>query len=240
MISGDDRFDSDVINITNMPNGLASGGTTAQVTISAGEYNPNVDAGLKWQFPTGVLSITLSGYLKDKTSQLEWNTVDENNVSNFEIERSIDNVNFNKVATKEAVGNTTGNTQYALNDDVSTLDKESVIYYRIKVVDRDANYLYSNTINLILNLNNTEIINVFPIPFVNEVSVSYTAEHVGDMDFTLTDVTGKKIVGFNKDIQEGVNIISIKNLELLSNGSYFLTMTDNYTGQKYVKKITKK
>lgn len=66
---------------------------------------------------------------------LTWKTANEQNVSHFEIERSIDGIRFITIGTKSA-NNQIQNT-YTSIDDIAALQNNKKIYYRIKEVDID-------------------------------------------------------------------------------------------------------
>ncbi|MBP6430855.1 MAG: laminin G domain-containing protein [Ferruginibacter sp.] len=91
--------------------------------------------------PLQFLSFTAQ---KCNTNQvcLTWKTANEQNVSHFEIERSIDGVSFSKVGTKSA-NNLSQNT-YTANDDIAALQASKKIYYRIKQVDNNGRSKQSN------------------------------------------------------------------------------------------------
>jgi hypothetical protein len=74
-------------------------------------------------------------------SQLEWNTGVESNLRAFVVERSPDGTNFLPVGQVSARGSY---SQYEFTD-ASPLDMDlnRVFYYRLKMVDRDGTYRYS-------------------------------------------------------------------------------------------------
>jgi hypothetical protein len=85
--------------------------------------------------------INFSGNKQAGYNQLKWETADEENTKWFEIERSSDGRSFTTIATVNASGS--GNHTYNLNDNVISRDK---LFYRLRMVDIDSRYTYSNTI----------------------------------------------------------------------------------------------
>ena len=72
--------------------------------------------------------------------KISWTTSYEKNNSHFEVERSVDGMNWYSIAVIAAVGNSTSLNHY------SYLDKKidaAITYYRIKQVDQDATVTYT-------------------------------------------------------------------------------------------------
>ncbi len=239
---GNDSLDNDIVTIVNNPNGngLPISGKTLPVTISKGEYNPTIDAGLKVQFPLGVAGIKLYATLSGNMTKVNWTTSNEENVSYFEIERSIDNKNFIKVSTKPAAGNTIGDTHYSINDDVTSLLKLDVIYYRIKAIDVDGQFVYSNVANVSPVHNTSDEVLIYPSPFANDITIAYNATENSELNIEITDFAGKVVSRKNAEVSLGQNYIRVNNLENLAKGIYTIKITDINTNQTYIRKVSKK
>ncbi|MCC7029258.1 MAG: carboxypeptidase regulatory-like domain-containing protein, partial [Chitinophagaceae bacterium] len=239
-IGANDSLDNDVVNIASYPNGLPISGQTAQVTIVAGEYNPTIDAGMKVQFPLGVSAIEAFASLSGHTAQVSWTTMDEKNVKAFEVERSIDNSLFEKVAAKTAKGNTTGKTDYQIADDIASLMNETIVYYRVKAFDVNGQYLYSNTVYVNPAQATIDDVLIYPTPFVSEVTVGYNATEASVLEIEMTDMVGSVVKKQSAVVVTGQNQILLKDLQSLSAGNYFIKVLDINLNKTFVKKITKK
>jgi len=73
-------------------------------------------------------------------SQLQWSTGVEDNFQMFVVERSSDSRNFYTVGTVNGTGSY---SQYQFTDTSPLLDNSRTFYYRLKMVDRDGTYRYS-------------------------------------------------------------------------------------------------
>jgi Pectate lyase superfamily protein/Secretion system C-terminal sorting domain len=73
---------------------------------------------------------------------LNWKTAVEENVQSFEIERSEDGKEFEKIAEVPArnAGESENNYFYS---DISFLPKDKTLYYRLKIMDKDGGFTYS-------------------------------------------------------------------------------------------------
>ncbi len=226
----DDALNSDMNPLTRK---------TVPVTLAAGTYNPNLDAGIYFGVPLPSKELVASyGIIRDnKTCDVVWYTVDEKNASNFDIERSVDGINFIKTGTKAAKGNTTGKTTYSFNDDISAVS-ESVIYYRIRMNDVDAQYMYSNRINVSLDASE-EVLIVYPSPFTSTLNMLYTSKDATDIDMILTDMSGRTIRKQSYSLNAGLNTIQLEGLDQLSAGNYFIKVVDINSGEQFIRKVLK-
>jgi hypothetical protein len=80
--------------------------------------------------------------IKNKTDvQISWSTAEEMNVNVYEIERSSDGLNWNKIAYVASKGSTQNTNSYTYIDkNISA----GVLYYRVKEVDIDGNFSYTS------------------------------------------------------------------------------------------------
>lgn len=235
-----DSLDSDVITIDFKQNGLPNWGKTTPVTIVNGEYNPTIDAGLVLQFPLGLVNIEANAVLNKDISTVNWVTSNEENLNHFDIERSVDNRNFVKVGNMISKGTTVGNTYYSIKDNVSTLLNLDVIYYRVKAIDNDGQFVYSNTVSVNPRHSNNNEVVIFPVPFESEISIAYNSIDESELNIQITDIHGKLVSEFQKGIVAGQNSITISGLEHLARGNYSIRIVDINLNQIFVKKITKK
>lgn len=77
---------------------------------------------------------------------LEWKTGQEDNLNHFEIERSASAPNnYVNIGSVTAIGS---NSYYYFRDNTSTMNSVPIYYYRLKIVDHNGNYVYSQTITV--------------------------------------------------------------------------------------------
>ncbi|KXK41128.1 MAG: Bacillopeptidase F [Chlorobi bacterium OLB5] len=77
---------------------------------------------------------------------LEWKTGTEDNLNRFEIERSASEPNnYVNIGSVTAIGS---NSYYYFRDNASAMNSVPVYYYRLKLVDNNGNYVYSQTITV--------------------------------------------------------------------------------------------
>ena len=151
--------------------------------------------------------------LPNNTNRLTWITVNEQNVSHFDIERSGDGLNFVKIGETKAVGNTKAQQTYAFNDNTPL---SILSYYRLKTTDLDG----SSTLSKVVVVDNSNRKGSSLALFPNPVSDALTLVHVGldgDLVLTVSDAFGKKVLTQTIKNGEQTNL----NTTDLTSGVYF-------------------
>jgi len=135
--------------------------------------------------PLPVVLVNFEAVLNsNKTVGLTWTTQQEVNTDHFEVERSADGINWIKIGTVTAVGNSSVPSNYGFTDN-SPLKAN---YYRIKMVNISGQYGY--TIVKEINILQVKGIVVFPNPARNYVNISVSQAAV-DLNVKLMDPLGR-------------------------------------------------
>ncbi len=154
------------------------------------------------------------------TSLLSWETASEENNDRFEIERSANNVDWEKIG--EVAG--AGNSQQLL--DYTWIDEKPIMgtnYYRLKQVDYNGEFSYSEirTIDFI----GISKVTAYPNPTRGMVKVSLEGDISGDLEVVLTDVFGKEhytaTILKTDYLQQGLQL----DLGAFRHGYYFLKVS---------------
>lgn len=92
------------------------------------------------------LPVTLGDFVAlkegERSSKLNWYSVNESNSSEFLIERSTDKINWQRIGNVAAAGNSTTVNHYTYTDInvYNGRDTKLTVYYRLKMVDRDESF----------------------------------------------------------------------------------------------------
>ncbi|MCY7293496.1 MAG: T9SS type A sorting domain-containing protein, partial [Ferruginibacter sp.] len=173
--------------------------------------------------------ITFDAVKQNKDALLKWNTVNETNVSHFNVERSWDGITFTTLQNVTAQNNT--NNSYIFTDLLSSLNRVpgNIIYYRLKSTDINGSFTRSNIVQLKWLNNQNTALSVSPNPFKDFIKIN-------------TDVKIKSVqlVGLKGEViftTAAVNAGRINLPPFLTRGVYFLKInTDNGV---FVEKIIK-
>ena len=110
--------------------------------------------------------ISFKGYALEEGNNLEWITENEENTAFFEIERSEDGQRFTSIGRVDAQGFSIEASYYSFLDKTAP----AKAYYRLRMVDLDEKYTFSDIIFLENeNIRNNEV-QVFPNPFENQLT----------------------------------------------------------------------
>jgi Secretion system C-terminal sorting domain len=170
--------------------------------------------------PLRLLSFT--GTLNQHTTLLKWVTDNEVNTQLFEVQRSSNGITYTTLGTVNAV-NAAGVNQYSYTDQL-TLQGDN--FYRLKQVDRNAAFTYSNVVK-ITDLSNT--VSVYPNPATEQLLVDCKSMR-GRVTYRIINANGATVA--IKSIQGGnVATIPVQNLAAglytieVGNGSINFTAT---------------
>jgi len=146
---------------------------------------------------------------------LQWSTSSEYNNKGFHVERSRDSKNFQEIAFVEGHNFSEKEINYEYDD--NEVESGVVYYYRLKQIDNNGAYKYSNIVSGILDRSNAEHIALFPNPVSSELHVFVRPGYEQNLAFEIRDVQGKKVLVGACGIGE-----SSINLADLPNGIYIL------------------
>jgi hypothetical protein len=172
--------------------------------------------------------LTFTGRLQNNNSVLlTWKTENEVNTSHFEIERSIDGNRFNGIGNVSANGrNNTGSVSfnYSYTDNDAANQSSQRLYYRLRMVDIDGTFKYSNIISVSLPLTIGKL-GISPNPVINDMQVTIASPADGRVQWKLIDNVGRVILKGSENVKKGAgNNFSIE-MKRLSAGTYYLSVT---------------
>lgn len=141
--------------------------------------------------PVPIQLISFKGENINNINQINWATATEVNNDFFEIERSVDGILFEKIGTTKGHGNANAINYYKYTDVKPFI---GITYYRLKQIDFNGNYSYSNTISIVYN--NDELFSAVPNPFTDNITISIPAfrfEKFSDYQLLVHDSYGRLI-----------------------------------------------
>lgn len=149
---------------------------------------------------------------------LTWTTATEINNAGFEVQRSYDGEQFEKIAWVVGNGNSNEIQEYAFEDYLldGKINVEN-IYYKLKQIDFNEEYAYSPI--EVVRYEVAEIANaisVFPNPANNFVKLQSTSENIEEVQFYSS--SGRLLKRVKTDFSKEIEI----NIDFLNPGMYFL------------------
>ncbi|MEO7175528.1 MAG: PQQ-dependent sugar dehydrogenase [Saprospiraceae bacterium] len=132
---------------------------------------------------------------------MEWKISLGSTPAYFEIERSVDLVSFQRLAKINPVGSeeTDGLYRYA---DVTA--PNSRVYYRLKMVDQDLSFLYSQVVSVASIQGGFVVNGVYPIPVKDEITIDIDVFENSKLNFECFDLTGRMMFSREKTFSPGL------------------------------------
>ena len=164
---------------------------------------------------------------KQHAALLTWEVDNESNLTNlYEIERSIDGVRFDKIGSVLPSSAVNGRKNYQFIDhELKKLKQYGRIYYRIKQVDIDAKFVYTDIRSLMISSSKPEI-SIFPNPTHEQCQIKFSLQKNTTVTILITDESGRMMNRIIKAYPAGVNIFTI-NTEKWASGVYHVTIEYN-------------
>ena len=150
---------------------------------------------------------------------LDWRIITSEQISHFEVERSENGNNFNKIGTvtSSVPQNTAARFTYQDADpDVNS----NILYYRIKVISKDGVSKYSNILTVRISTQNNGKLKISPNPASSSINISFYSALRGTMELQILDMTGKLVLREQRTVESGQNSITLNQLSRLSEGVY--------------------
>lgn len=161
-------------------------------------------------YPLSVRLISFYGFFENGINKILWSSGAESHSDHYQIQRSIDGINFETIGTLEAAGQSDSQIDYVFEDKL--VQNHPIYYYRLAMVDLDAKISLSETISII---NNQCLVTYFDdvlnVRMNNKSTDNYTFNvYSGDGNLILsTQISGDEQIPFS---HSGLYIVEIPEL----------------------------
>jgi Leucine-rich repeat (LRR) protein len=161
--------------------------------------------------------LTFTATKQGAQARLQWTTANEENSSYFSVERSKDGSNFNAIGQVNALGNSSAGKTYSFED---TKLMSGINYYRLRMVDKDGQYTYSQIRNI---TNNTAgfAASIYPDPVQSSLNLNFTNDEAMSVQVEIINNEGKVITTQQIEVAAGASTQTI-NTASLSSGAYYV------------------
>jgi hypothetical protein len=204
-------------------------GLTNPVCTNVNEYTLIVNACA----PTPVTLTAFNGKYNNNAAYLDWQTSQEINNDHFELYKSTDGQTFSQIATVKGAGYSNLVKNYSFID--NSVGNSAIVYYRLKQVDGNGKFTYSSIVRIATG--GKMGIEVFPNPFVNNFTASFTANKNADAELILRNSVGQPVMRKTIKVIKGSNSINVTSLPSLNTGMYYLSISNDDIN--YINKLQK-
>jgi hypothetical protein len=202
-------------------NGTALPGNSTSGTVTS-DPQTSFNAFTFGYGPAGSLAIRLISFDAVKAgsyNNIHWQASCTSTQAVFEIERSSDGQNFQKIETVVA-------DALRCQQPFDYQDKTPGAgnnYYRVKVVDVDGKAYYSRIVAVINKSKGFDIVGIYPtLITAGQLKVNITAASRDRAELYITNVNGQVLKRMQVNVNAGENIIYV-DVDALAAGAYFVT-----------------
>ena len=142
---------------------------------------------------------------------IHWQTANEYNIANYELERSNNGIDFTTIYRKDIYKNTSQLVDYQHLDEKL---EQGVYYYRLKTNDVDKHFQYSKIVTV--TINNVHKITLYPNPTTGFLNIETTDYQ---QPFELINAFGQVIL-------QGKTLTKTLDLKALTSGVYYLKVLE--------------
>lgn len=203
-------------------------------THSSITYWDNID------FSGSIVPVELTsftGKYVGNTVQLKWSTATELNNLGFDIQRSAEGNRFVTIGFLQGKGTTTESNNYSYVD--RAISPNTQYSYRLKQIDFDGSYDYSEPVNLGKSLPvDFELSQNFPNPFNPSTKISFSLPVNSNVSLDIYNLIGEKVMTvYDGELEAGTHSYEVNGADL-SSGIYIYRLTSagengiNFTSNK--------
>jgi len=221
-----------------LPNNLYTFGPTSNTTynIQASDANGcgdtfSEDVECK-KLPVDLLSFV--GEVQKDGNLINWTTASEIENSHFTLLSSKDGINYEVVDVRNGAGTTSTPNSYSFLHRTATVGSN---YYELVQTDFDGTTEDLGQIELVRGESAVSIVSILPIPALNNIELTFTANSNTPVVFDIVNLIGQTILEVEQtNVEAGLNNINI-NIEELTSGVYFVRMLsgENVFSKRFIK-----
>ena len=209
-------------------------GTTTAFTVGTLD-NLTIDAGI-YLLVLPLELLEFEAEYVNKNANLTWSTTNEVNSDKFIIERRYESEsNFTQIGNVKANNVASAINEYSFVD--QTINKDGKYYYRLKVLDFDKRFKYSNIRTIDVNTGSAIDVIAMPNPARDILNVQITGNKLNVVKYELIDLYGRVIISQTESLSSSNSIHNVKiDVSNFKSGTYFLRM--NMKNKTLTEKIT--
>ena len=183
--------------------------------------------------PLPIELMSFTGEATEIGNELQWQTMAEINNDYFVVEASKDASNFIAIGNIDGAGNSVEVNNYIYYD---KLPLAATTYYRLKQVDFNGKFSYSDVIS-VRRIEEGEVV-ISPNPVKDVLNIELKTTQAGNYNFMVVDLLGA-VIEKNVHLNKGTNNIKLDVFADLPQGFYMLKIMDENNTIITTKKIVK-
>ncbi len=199
-----------------------------QVTLGPGGTVSNTGGSIS-QAPLPVELTSFIGVVRGHTVELQWITATEINNGGFEVQKAIHSrlnglMAWQKIGFVDGAGTSNAPHNYSFSDVNSGANKYS---YRLKQIDRDGKFSYSNAVEVTTSLNPEEfkLSQNYPNPFNPSTKLNFAAKNAEQTSLKIYNVVGEEVTTLFNEVAQPNQVYTLTfDAKDLSSGMYYYVL----------------
>jgi len=173
--------------------------------------------------PLPITLLSFSGSAQVEGTHLNWSTTSEISNTGFEIQRSMNGMDFEKIgwqASNSVSGTTNGLSNYEYLDGTILSMNNTIYYYRLRQIDRDGAYTYSP----IISVNKSSTKSTDPVIYPNPASRQLTISNLSGTQINMNLVNNVGTIVYKHSVENGADSRLVIDLSTIPAGNYYLNI----------------
>ena len=172
-----------------------------------------------------VLPITLksfNGAVNNNSVKLNWESAQEQNLDKYIVEKSTDGVNWQTLTTVMATGSSNASEYNTVDNNAAQVN-----YYRLKQVETNGNFTYSQIIRIRKEENEKLALKMYPNPVFSNATINIIIESKLAAHIKIYNQFGMQLQHMQRSLIAGSNNIPVQGLSSLPAGTYIIVVEDD-------------
>ena len=186
--------------------------------------------------PLPIELTVFSAEFRNQTVELSWETKTEIKNYGFSIERRTSEGDWNSIAFIDGAGYSNSTKKYVYKDnDLFSSSGSSKFQYRLKQIDTDGKFTYSDVVNVKITPSSYKLFQNFPNPFNPTTTIRYQLPKDSRVSLNVYDILGREVATLvNKEQDAGRYSIQLSaSAYRLASGIYiYRIQAGNYVSVK--------
>ncbi len=206
------------------------------VQVGASDANVNANAigiagpsmGGSCSVVLGLDNVNFNAQYKNGSTNITWAAANEQKVISYTVEKSNNGNSFSNVNTVTAMG----------NNNYSYIDRgtNGTFYYRLKLLENNGSYYYTDIRKVVINGKNVNINNIYPSPAKNSVNIEISNSKATTANIQIINSNGVIVLQKRENFANS-NFTKTLNVSSLASGVYIVKIIAN--GEVITQKFTK-
>jgi hypothetical protein len=206
--------------------GPTPSGSYAQLPQSSWNATSDRDWRSNTILPLNIVNFTVN--YQEPIANIKWEVTNELQASHYEVEMSLNGVDF--VQIQKVAAKNIGTSSYAYPYSLAN-QPTGTFYFRLKQVDKDNKVYYTHIATVKTSKNNA--ITVGPNPFRSFINISYPSSLYDRITARIVAIDGKVVATKQFNVSKGTNSLQFDNLSGLQKAVYYLVI-QSANGQQQV------